>query len=462
MIARALRLAAMGALALLAACGKAPDDAPASPSAFKVRLAVEPAGGGQVQRVILPAQALIALQRADLGDVRIFDGRGKPLALAQDGPGTANGEPPHVISRAAIPVMGSAAPDGAEGMSITVDNAQIGHVVMRGGGGRPEPGEQQIVAALLDTRTIAEPASALTLDADLPMQQPVSVTLEQSADLSNWQPLAEKVLFRAGPDNALLGSMRFTLGGADLRQSYLRLRWDPRAGVTIRGASITTTPNAPLPRTSVPSSGLELEDAHRARFSVSFATPVAALRLTETSPDGVVPVRVYGRDRPDQQWSLLAAGIVRQTSPDRPGNLIDLGGAAMRNYRIEADPRSAGFSAPPKLELLFEPVELVAAFNGVPPYVLAVGSAGIKPAYLAASEIASADVLKAGPLPIAKVDVSGSIAPAVAVQPESEGPFETRKLALWAVLLLGTAVLAFAAIRLLRANAAPPGDQAGS
>lgn len=462
MIARTLRLAALGALALLAACDKGAEPAAENPGAYKVKLTVEPGPGGPVQRVILPAQALIALQRADLGDVRIFDGRGKPLALALDGLGTAGGEPPRTVQVPAIAVMGSAA-TGSGNTTITIDNARVGHVVVRGGDTAGAPGQQQVVAALLDTRAIAEPAIALSLDADLPLQQPVSLTLEQSTDLATWQPLAEKVLFRAGQGGALLGSPRIALGGADLRQRYVRLRWDPATGVTIRGASITTTAAAPLPRVSVQSSGLQLEDTHRARFSVAFATPIAAVRLTQTSPDGVVPVRVYGRDRPDQQWSLLAAGIVRQ---DGAGSLIDLGGAAMRNYRIEADARGAGFARPPRLELLFDPIELIAAFNGAPPYVLAVGAAQARPAYFAAGEVAPADVLKAGPLPIAKVDVSGAPPPAIVVRPPSEGPFETRKLALWAVLLLGTAVLAFAAIRLLRANAADADsggeDQPGS
>lgn len=459
MIARLLRpaaLAAIGALTLVAACDKTPQAEPDNPAAFKVRLAVEPAADGQVQRVVLPAQALIALQRHDLGDVRIFDGRGKPLALALDGLGTAHGEATRDIQLPAIPVMGTPAGEGAE-MSITIDHAKVGHVVVRGQDGATH-GEQQVVAALLDTRAIAEPAIALTLDADLPLQQPVNVSLEESTDLASWQPIAEKVLFRAG-GGALLGSPRITLGGIDLRQHYVRLRWDQAAGVTIRGASITTTPTAPLPRVSVLSSGLQLENAHRARFSVGFATPIAALRLTQTSPDGIVPVRVYGRDRTDQQWTLLAAGIVRQGSA---GSLIDLGGAALRHYRIEADARGAGFTLPPKLELLFDPVELIAAFNGAPPYVLAVGAAQAQPAYFSSGEVAPEELLKAGPLPLAKVDISGTPAPAITVQPPTEGPFEPRKAALWAVLLLGTAILGFAAIRLLRANAAAGDDQTGS
>ncbi|WP_374528280.1 DUF3999 family protein [Novosphingobium sp.] len=452
MILRSCRLAAIAALALLSSCNEAAKaPAPTSPDAFKVRLAVEPAPGGSVQRVLLPAQALIAIQRTDLGDVRIFDGRGKPLTLALDGLGTLGGETQHSLDLPAIPVMGNAE-TASSGVSISVDNQSVGHVVISGADAG-EPAGEEVVAALFDTRKTTEPAVALTLDADLPLQRPVNVTVEASTDLASWQPLGEKVMLRTAPTGGaggdLLGSARIQLGGADLRQRYLRVTWGGAAGVNIKGATLTTAQTAPLPRVTVQSSGVKLEEARRMRFSVGFATPLAALRLTESGPDGVVPVKLYGRNAPEEQWSLIAAGIVRQ---GEKGSLIDTDGATFRNYRIEADQRSAGFAAAPKLELLFDPVELVAAFNGAAPYVLAVGSAAAAPAYFAPGEVVPAEVIKAGPLPIAKVDISGTPPLAIAVTPQGEGPFDLRKAALWAVLLLGTAILAFAAIRLMRSN----------
>ena len=81
-----IRRLSIALLALtIAACDGAEAPDPTRPDQFAARLAVEPATGGTVQRVILPEQALVAIQRADLGDVRIYDGRGKPLSLALGG-----------------------------------------------------------------------------------------------------------------------------------------------------------------------------------------------------------------------------------------------------------------------------------------------------------------------------------------------------------------------------------------
>ena len=69
-------------LTLLAGCKDAPPVDPAKPDAYALRLAVTAAEGGTIQRLDLPAQALAAIRRDDLGDVRLFDSRGRRMALA--------------------------------------------------------------------------------------------------------------------------------------------------------------------------------------------------------------------------------------------------------------------------------------------------------------------------------------------------------------------------------------------
>lgn len=449
----ALAPLALGLAALtLSSCDRTPKADPDNPAAYKLRLTVEPAPGGTLQRVMLPAEALVVLREKDLGDVRLFDGRGKPLALARDGTGAATAEAQRSRDVPVFPVMGEAGAIQGGRVTIAIDDAKVAHVVTVNTGGVATGGTPQVVAALLDTPAISEPAVAITLDADLPKQTPVTALLESSNDLKSWDYLGEKVLFRSGDGPALLGSGRIALAGASLKDRYVRVSWDDTAGVSIKGAKVTTARTAPPPRLAVDASGQRLADPRELRFSVPFATPLAALRLTETGQDGVVPVKAYGRDDAEEPWVPLAAGIVRQGSA---GSAIDLGGASFRHYRIEADKRSAGFSQAPRLELLLDPVEVLATFNGVPPYTLAAGQAGTKSAYFAASDLAPAATLT-GPLPQASVTSATTAPPSVAVQPEGpDGALSPRKLVLWGALLLGTAVLAFAAFRLMRSSGKP-------
>lgn len=442
------RLAAVLLALAAAACDRAPAADPAAPNQFALRLTVEPVTGGAVQRVILPAQALVAVQRADLGDIRVFDGRGKPLALAR-GDGAA--EARQSVTLGGFALRGSPAALTAPGSAIRIEDHGTARVVTIGAAAQAE---QQLSASLIDTRAVADPVVGIALDVTLADRRATTFTLHSSADLQTWQPLAERVLFSPAPGAPSLGGSVLALPGISLKDRYLRVDWEPGSGAAFRAATITTARTAPLPRAIVTSTGLQLEDAHHARFTVPFAAPLGAIRLEQTGPDGVVPVQIFARNNPERPWTMLAAATLRPDAAggqDKTGTVIDLPPGNWRDYRITADQRSAGFSAAPKVDLLLDGVEIWAAFNGAPPYTLAVGAPAAAPRYLPAADLVPAAMRQAGPLPIARIDLTGRPAAPIAVQPDRESPFEPRKLALWAVLLLATGILAFAAIRLLRA-----------
>lgn len=439
-----IRRLTMALLALSAAgCDRAPPPDPTRPDQFAVRMAVEPAQGGAVQRVILPEQAMVAIQRADLGDVRIYDGRGKPLSLALGG---GADEERRSVTLGAMTIRGAASGLTAPGAAIRIEDSGTARVVTIGSGASAD---EPLSASLIDTRAVTDPVVGVALNVTLDDRRATTVRLSSSADLKTWEPLAERVLFSPAPGAPSLGGSVLTLPGISLKNRYLRADWDAASGATLQGVTITTARTAPLPRAVIASNGLKLADEHHARFALPFAAPLAAIRLVQTGPDGVLPVEVFARANPEQPWTQLAAATLRQ---DTAGTVIDLMQGPWREYQIVADRRSPGFSAAPKVELLLDRIELVAAFNAAPPYTLAVGASAAAPRYLDLGDLVPEALRKAGPLPIARVDVSGHKPAPIAVAPAAEGPFDLRKLALWGVLLLGTAVLAFAAIRLARGN----------
>ncbi|MDP3906923.1 DUF3999 family protein [Novosphingobium sp.] len=429
-----------------AACDSAAPPDPTRPDQFAVRLTVEPAAGGPVQRVILPEQALIAVQRADLGDVRVFDGRGKPLSLALSG---GADEERRSVTLSAIALRGAASALTAPGAAIRIEDNGTARVVTIGGEAQAQ---ETLSASLIDTRAVTDPIVGIALNVTLADRRATTVRLSSSADLKSWEPLAERVLFSPAPGAPSLGGSVLTLPGVSLRDRYLRADWDAGSGAALQGVTITTARTAPLPRAVVASRGLQLVDDHHARFAVPFAAPLAAIRLVQAGPVGVLPVEVFARTNPEQPWTMLAAATLRQ---DSAGTVIDLMPGPWREYRIVADSRSAGFSAAPNVELLLDRIEVLAAFNAAPPYTLAVGASAAAPRYLDAADLAPEALRKAGPLPIARVDVSGQKPAPIAVAPQPDSPFDLRKLALWGVLLLGTAILAFAAFRLARGNRTP-------
>jgi hypothetical protein len=437
------------ACALLASCSAQDVADPANPAAYAVRLAVTPAPGGSVQRVELPAAALAALHSPGRADVRIFDGAGTPLAMAITGP--AGGRAAlETIRLPAFPIVGPAGALAAEGAELRVEQRDGDRIVtvVRG----PVPAAKAVtLGALFDTRAIAGRARSLQLDAVLPPQQPVSFAIETSPDLADWTPAGGKILYRREAGRAgAIGPEAIPLADIDLKDRYLRVTWSsPQrllAPVELRGALVGVArrldaDDRPVIATSPP----RRIDAHDIRFTLPRPMILAAVAIMPAAGEMLVPVTLFGRNAPDQSWTPIGSGSLR-TGTVAP---IELSGAVYRDYRIAADPRTPGFAAVPRLQLLFEPARLAVLFDGKPPYTLAAGVAGADSRYLAIGELVPGYRPGAEDrLPRATV-VAPSV-PLLALAEADDRLFSPRKTLLWGLLLLGVAALGLMVWRLWR------------
>ena len=436
---RPLRWFALLALATLATgCGRGAPPAGSRVQDFALTLPVEATGTG-VGELTLPPAALVALRRADRGDLRIFDAQGRALALALSPAAMRQ------VMLARVPAVPFAAPPPAGGTGIAVrieQDRQAVNVTAPAAGASPRSR-----AMLLDTRAVREPVTALALEAEATPGVPVTLRLAASADLRDWQDLAEQVLFRPAPGAPLLGA-EIALPRQSLAGRYLRISWDGPPTTRITAARPVAAPARAVPDVTVATRGAALDDAHTLSFTLPAGPAPGALRLRLTASDGVVPVRLEGRLAGDAVWTPLALGVLRQGEPARR---LALPPGGWRQLRLVADPRTVGFSRAPAVALDFAPVTLLAAFNGAAPYRLAVGNDAAPPAFIAASDLGAnmpatvrARITGNPAAPVLRLDgEAGSARPA------------PRVVALWLVLIGGVLALGLAAYRLLRANAAP-------
>ena len=482
---------------------RAADPSQAESYALRLPLAVVP--DAAVQRLPLPPQVLVALQNADYRDLRIFNAAGQPVPLALAAASLAPTPERQQRPLVAHPILGPEAAQtstGLDGLSLRIEEQQGRRVVqVQAAAGAPgAPGAapsapaatQQVLGTLFDTRAVTAPAVALALDAVLPPGQPVRLQLAQSRDLQHWQPLAQTVVYRA-PDAAegaaQLGSSVLELPGTPLKDHYLRLSWSPVQGVgtaagavpvDVRGATLTTSALGAAPeRPRAELQPVAFTDAHTLRFTLPFATPVAALDIRPHGLNELVPVRVLGRSDANtnnqQPWQPLARAVVYQLqgspAPQRSA-AIPLDGRSWRQLRVEADARTAGFSAAPTVALEFEPVQLVFVASGSGPFTLAAGLApgdGALNAYLPLpSLVPGYQPRQEDSLPLARLASDG--APA-SVQPSPAAPTTvqasaasegtpTRTLVLWGVLLVGVVLLGAMAWVLARQSrgSTPPAE----
>ncbi len=472
----ALNLPLVLATAALSLCAGVAQAADAnSPAAYAIRIPVALAADAPLQRVALPAEVLVRLQNPGYADVRLFNGAGQPVPMALAGVAAAPAPEASVVLPA-YPILGSAtmattagsAP--LEGLSLRIEERQGQRVVQIDTPGTAGAQAAQVVrGALLDARGLQQPVARMALDADLPAGQPVTFQVQASQDLKTWRPLAETVLYRADAATTpaapgRLGAEQIDLHRANLQGHYLRVTWGD-AAVTLRGATLVTTHSA-VARERV-SARLAVPPQAQPRelvLALPFATPVAALAITPPGSNVLIPVRVLGRNHREQPWSSLASAVVYKMATggkEQASGPIELGGASVREFKIEADSKTPGFAAAPEVALQFEPVQLVFLASGQGPFTLAAGLPGATAAASAflplASLVPGYQPQQENSLPLAQVDVAraditggppagGALVPAAAV---SSG-VSLRSAVLWGVLVAGVAALALMAWLLLR------------
>lgn len=446
MIARLVRLICLSLLAAgLTACSAEEAPEPKKADEFGLVLAVAPKGENELGRVSLPAAAIAELKRTDLGDVRIFDAKGRTLSLAL---GFDRSGQSAALKESDLPAIPIAA--GTDAPAVPVEVAvKAGDTAVQVTTSDAAAAVDEKVSVLIDTRALTLPVAAIELDATLPKQVPVTFALEWSEDLKTWQPITEKVLLRPGDDPELLGQPRIALPSVSLRNRYVRISWMAAPGIEVKGARVFEAVERQPGRVDMDTSGAALASPHEMRFAPQIVAPISSFKLEMTGPDGIVPIELYGRNDPSEPWGLLARATLRQGGG---AETLELSGSNLREYRLVADRRSAGLSQVPKVTIAVEPITLLAAFNGQGPFNLAVGHKDAKPAYFDPGDLGKpSDLLRAWRRE-ADVAIAGD-APVIMLAPAMPEPrFDPRKWALWAALLLGTAVLGFAAWRLMKAQ----------
>lgn len=441
-----IRLAAL-ILMTLAACEHKQTAKLTKPDAFAEQISLQPAQNGALQRIALPPIALSALQRFDLGDVRIFDAHDRlvPIALIPEGADAQL----RTVSVPVYPILHSV--NVPEQAALSVRVAGGARVVTVDAPASDEKAPQSD-AALLDTRALDHLAVAIELVTEIPPDRPLTLTFWQSANLRDWEPLADTTLFRAATETTLLGASKITLPGVNLKGRYVKISWRGATDAKVTSTKVVLSAAPPTRRIAVATTPLTLVDAHELEFDLPILARLSGMRIVLRGSDDIMPVKLYGRPAAEQPWALLAANTLRAGSS---GSVLDIKGQPLPHYRLVVDSRTTGFSAAPKIDLLVQPVELLANFVGTPPYRLAVGQAAASPNYLALNEIAPDTKLAVfRDLPQAAIIGVGAARPVIAiVQRPGASTLEPRKLALWAILLAGTGVLALAVVKLMQHQA---------
>lgn len=423
------------------------------PDDFARGIQVDTVDGTPVQAVIIPPVVYRTVTRADLGDLRVFNGRGEelPHAVYRGGSVDTLRSPSQPLPF--FPLRGRPGDDVGR-LTVQVRRTPSGALVRVDERPDRRGGEQPVRAYLVDASSLDVPLHQLAFSfADTTADFIAEVAAETSDDLSTWQRWgAPTTLARLRYGTHTLRRTRMALPPRAAR--YVRISWSGGDLPSLDRLVVTPSAREEMERqwasfeASVREEGIYLFDqqgvvpAERVRFRLPQPNTLArGVLVSAPAPDGPWTTRYRGllyRLRVDEhELSTLPLSMPRTTD---------------RYWRLTVDPAGGGLGrGTPDLELGWTSEWLLFVPRGEPPYTLAFGSASVAPSAFDADELLRLlpeqrsrlfERARAGTGPV--VELGGDRR----LEPATELPWS--RIALWLVLVLGVVLLAAMSIRLIR------------
>lgn len=452
-------------LLLLGACLSLPLSAKESAEGFSRQVALSLQGEGPWYRLSIPMSVQLSAAHADLRDLRVFDAEGEALPYALVAGSERQASTPHEAEVRLFPLRGTSAADATQ-PNLRVQRNTSGTIVEV----LPEnagPAAETLRGWLLDASAVTFPLERLRLDWSSPEEGFQRFSVEASDDLEHWQAWGRT----DRPLDLQRRTHRRQRGQASRPPGPL-----PASGLAGRGNRGRPPWRPPARQHAEHRAGADdlVRAAGRApggdgeyRWQLPLALPLQRVRvsLEQALTHTIVPVELSGRDRTENAsprreaaWSSLARGVLYRLPIDGRNvqqNELELPGWAVRELRLQVDQRGTGLGPEvPSLSVGLPASELVFLVRGSPPYRLAFGKPGAQsaalplgvliPGYTESKRATLGSASLGEPLEVAMA--------AAAPAPGSDW----KKIGLWAVLLLGVALLVIMAMSLLRSSPNKP------
>ena len=420
------------------------------PADFATQVPLAVSGNGPWYRLALPLAVQLSARHADLSDLRVFNAAGEPQAYSLSRQVSPRTESRNVTEVKWFPLYAADTQEALPGV-VMKSTAEGTLLEVR----PPSVKSQQVLRGwVLDASAIKAPLQQLTLDWSHEQDGFQRFSIEASDDLQHWQAWGDGQVARLSFADERVEQHDVNLPGQSAR--YLRLVWQGRAAPLLTSAKLASATSTSLPMPLVwsqPLAGAQLK-AGEYNWQLPTGLNIERLRIELKQPNTLAPVTLAGRRDSKQAWQPLSNGLLyrlTQNGQDVVQDELQLPGQTVTELKLQVDERGGGLGVEaPDLLFAVRATQLVFLARGEPPFTLALGNASAKAASLPLSTLIpdySAERLKA--LGQARVEGEVTVNSHVTAAAKVAGP-DWKKLGLWAVLLLGVAVLGAMAYSLLR------------
>lgn len=400
--------------------------------------------GGQ-HRLVLPADVYLHAEQPNLADLRIFNASRENLPFAFS---SEPADPPVKPAQQALNWFALPDPDTrGENMHLTVKLQPDGTLTASHNHTPPVSGQAKHY--LIDASQLKQPAQALEINTDDTQGALHHLTIEGSDDLKNWRTLADHAPWldlHSGSGQLTLKRVEF----APARYKYFRLSWDNNP-VAIRQVIVeTAADNAPAQYFQhVLQIGQHQPGSADYKFEIPPSICLERLRLILPQADSIASVSFFARQTEQESWQSVTTATFYRINRDSSEIISPahaLSGTRVRYWRVHLDRYSTALPATLQLEIGWRAHQLVFLASGAAPYTLAFGNGNAKSASFPLSTLLpsyrTGDELK---LPVATTGTLTSRTPEGTSFMEKLQNREWKPLLLWAILIIGVALLGWMA-----------------
>ena len=405
--------------------------------------------------------------RRDLGDLRIFNGDGSPVAFAFLPRPASTREAGSAFDLPFFPLRAESTRQNVGDLAITVRRAPSGTTVdLSTRDGKAVPPER-LVGYLVDATAGKEPLAALAMSLPSAANVITRVRVDASDDLIGWHTLVSDM-----PLIALeFGGRRLTRERIELAPTtakFLRVTFVPGQPTpeltSLRGEGADRAVEAPRQWRDV--AGVAVRDTPGAyEFDLGGTFPVDRMTLLLPELNTVAPTEIFVRASPNEEWRPLASTVfyrLRQDGGEAANPPIVIFGGGYRYWKVHADPKTGALGATsPRLSFGWYPGVIAFAARGSGPFELAYGSARAGPAALAIETLVPGYDRVQREAPSFPMAGTGAVNAAQSSR-ALERPIDAKRWLLWASLALAALVLGWMAYSLSRqmrdASSSGPND----
>lgn len=431
---------------------------------FASAVALQVDGKQALYEVVAPSVLYEGVVRADLGDVRVFNGADEIVPHAFR-PRIAGQPAPEETVRLTPFVLHAPAGLATEGFNARIerDGERFRFEITD----RTTTVNERTVGYVLDTSAVESPIRALRLDIGAMAGNVVSaVRIETSDDLQSWRPVvaaASIVRLEAGGQQLLQDRVEF----AARRAKYWRIAWrSDRRALSIANVEAELAKGLVEPAREWKDIQASTGKPGEYVFEAGGRFPVDRLRFTLPQANTVAVVEILARGQSSDPWRTITSATVYRLTQDgtevtSPPVTLPL--TTDRYWLVRVDQRGGGLGQGTlNAAIGWLPHRLVFVARGQAPFQIAFGSARAEPSsyrvdtlipgYRTDQAIEPAKAQVQGPAdatPIAIASVQGAVR-TIAGDAARKPSTPSKLWGLWASIIAGVAVLGWMAWKLAR------------